>query len=182
MFKNHSKKSHIFAKLRATHIFQTFVTKIFEKSRNLYFVLPCCLLSNFDLKTLDFWLTSFDVWSCVPHFKLKRNVAKVWPRVSVKFCNFDLSLRIFKHFAIMVNFKKLFSFFLPRIRLFTLIRPLHAIDMDTVWTFLPVVGSGKSSSWGVYNSSRLAVVGLALNSWGVLNLALCSSWSLKRSL
>ena len=67
----------------------------------------------------------------------------------------------------------------PKIRLFTLIRP-HA--MDTVWTFLPVVGSGKSSSWGVYNSSRLHVCGLALNSWGVLNLALCSSWSLKRSL
>ena len=144
----------------------------FKLKKITLFVLSFCLLSKLIWNTIE--MTSFDVWSCVPHFKLSRNMAKVWPRLSVKLWPF---LRIFKHFGIMVNFRISLGF--PKIRLFTLIRP-HA--MDTVWTFLPVVGSGKSSSWGVYNSSRLHVCGLALNSWGVLNLALCSSWSLKRSL
>ena len=37
-------------------------------------------------------------------------------------------------------------------------------------TFLPVVGSGRSNSCGVYKSSKFADCGRALNSCGVSNL------------
>ena len=85
------------------------------------FTLSCyfACFQNFDLETLDFFLTSFDVRSWDSHFVFIRNMRQFWPSKSVKMeknANFDV---FFSYRILLLNSQ---LFFLLNSKLFLKMR------------------------------------------------------------